>query len=152
MGGQPVQGLQPVEEGDLQPALGLADFGDVVEIHLLQGRGFVLSGEHQPDGIGDRAEGQPAVALLRGGGEAFAAQGGFHLPQVVLGQGRLQKEEGFLPFFGRPEAAVGGSLGIAREGEPVAEKLLPGVQIIWYLLHIETTPFTNTAKSTLFCS
>ena len=40
----------------------------------------------------------------------------------------------------------------ARNAACAAEKLLPGVQIIWYLLHIETTPFTNTAKSPLFCS
>ena len=42
--------------------------------------------------------------------------------------------------------------GIPGEGKPVAKNLLPGVQIIWYLLHYETTPFTNTCKTPLFCS
>ena len=150
-GSQPVQRLQPVKKGDLQSALRLTDLRNIVKIHPGGVGGLPLGREHQFDGIGDGAEGQLPVAVLGGGEGVAVSHGVLHRSQIGFGDGGLQKGQGFLAAGGGPKAPFGCQPGIAGEGKPVAKQFLVGVQIGWKFLHIETTPFTNTAKTGVFC-
>ena len=134
-GGKPVQRFQPVEEGDLQTAPGGADLGNVEQIHPLDLRHAALLGEHQPDGVGHRAEGQLAVSLLHGRLPPAAAQRRFNLFEILPGRGGFQQPDGLPLFFGRLPAARRGRFGIARKRVPVAKNLLPGVEVVRLFLH-----------------
>ena len=119
LGGQSIQCFQPVEEGDLKAAFGLADFGDIVEIHLLQLGGFAFGGEHQPDSIGNRAKGQLTVALFGGKKFPFSLH---RLPdqcQVAVERRTFQKLQGFLLLFWGGPAPGGSPRGIPGEGKTI---------------------------------